>query len=237
VIDLEAGAGLRILALPQQHLHRSVLTYALRVGPRFERAETAGISHFLEHMLHRGTTRLPTAHDQAVAVESLGCTLDAVTGVDHGTLSLTAPPESFEAAAELLGEITTAPRFSDIDVERGIVGEELLEDVDDRGKLVDPDGIVRGMLFGDHPLGYPIIGTRRTLASFDDALLRATDARHYTARSAVVVAAGRLPSRAKLSRVFQRAFDGHRRGTTVRAPAFRARPLGPSLRVVRTASS
>jgi predicted Zn-dependent peptidase len=238
VIVATAGAGLQAFAVPQQHLHRSVLTYALHVGSRYEVERTAGISHFLEHMLHRGTDRLPTAHAQAVAIEALGGTLDAMTGVDHGTLSLTCPPESFEAAAQLLGEITATPIFSDIDVERGIVREELLEDRDDRGRLIDPDGVARAALFGDHPLGFPIVGTLKTLASFDEPLLRAHHARHYTSATAVLTAAGRLPSRARLEKILGRAFAGHRRGRPVRGPRFRKPSAsGPMLRVVRSPAS
>ena len=237
MIEITTGCGQRVLALPQQHLHRAVITYAARVGPRFERHQTAGLSHFLEHMLHRGTDRWPSAHDQAVAVESLGCTLDASTGVDHGTLTLTCPPESLEEAIELLGEITRAPRFSDIDLERGIVHEELLEDRDERGRLVDPDAIVRGSLFGEHPLGFPIGGTPATLATFDEALLRSHHARHYTTASSVVALAGRLPPRARLTRALERAFAGHPAGRRVTSARFRRRAPEPSLHVVRSLAS
>ncbi|NUO47628.1 MAG: insulinase family protein [Polyangiaceae bacterium] len=237
MIASSIGAGLPAFALSQQHLHRAVLTYALRIGPRYEAEGTAGISHFLEHMLHRGTKRLPTAHAQAVAVEALGGSLDAMTGVDHGTLTLTCPPESFEAAAELLGEIVAAPIFSEIDVERGIVREELLEDRDERGRLIDPDGVARNALFGDHPLGFPIVGTLRTLASFDESLLRRHHTRHYTTASAVVTAAGRLPPKARLSKILSRAFAAQPPGKPVRAPAFRRAPTAPSLRVVRSPAS
>lgn len=237
MLSLTTASGQRVLALPQQHLHRSVITYAVRVGPRFEKRETAGVSHFLEHMLHRGTERWPSAHEQAVAVESLGCTLDASTGVDHGTLTLTCPPESLEAAAELLGEITRSPRFSDIDVERGIVHEELLEDRDERGWLVDPDALVRERLFGDHPLGFPIGGTPATLATFDEALLRKHHGRHYNTTSSVVAIAGRLPPRARLTRMVERAFAGHPVGRPLKTARFRLRSQGPGLHIVRSPTS
>lgn len=237
MIDLTTEAGQRIVALPQQHLHRTVLTYAVRVGPRFERTETAGLSHFLEHMLHRGTERWPSAHEQALAVESLGCTLDAMTSVDHGSLTLTCPPESFEEAAMLLGEITRSPRFGELDVERGIVHEELLEDRDERGRVIDPDTLVRAVLFGDHPLGFPIGGTLETLESFDEAMLRAHHARHYTTASSVVAMAGRLPAASRMRKVMSRAFAGHERGRRLSSPRFRRVSNGPRLRVVRSLAS
>src|SRR5690606_24478954 len=71
--------GLRLAAVPMPHMHRSVLEAQIRVGSRFESPAENGISHFLEHMLYRGTPRYPSAHDQALAFETLGGTLLAAT--------------------------------------------------------------------------------------------------------------------------------------------------------------
>jgi predicted Zn-dependent peptidase len=77
--------GLRIAAVPMPHMHRSVLEAQIRVGSRFESPAENGISHFLEHMLYRGTPRYPSAHDQALAFETLGGTLQAATAKDFGS--------------------------------------------------------------------------------------------------------------------------------------------------------
>lgn len=231
---VELPQGLHVALVPGDHLHRSAAAYLVRVGARYETSDKAGLSHFLEHMLHRGTPRHPTAHALARAIEDLGANLDAATGVDHGSLVLTSPPESFLAALDILGQIVTSPVFSEIELERGIVHEELLEDRDERGRLVDPDGVLRATLFGEHPLGQPIVGTLRTLRSFNSAALTGHHRRHYTARSGVLALAGQLPPPDKVLAAAGAAFTGLPRGARLAAPRFRGATTSAGLRVVRT---
>ena len=84
-------SGLRVVAVPLPATHRVVLSAHLSVGPRYERDADNGISHFLEHMLYRGTPRHPSAHAQALAFERLGGTLVAITGVETGTMAIGIP--------------------------------------------------------------------------------------------------------------------------------------------------
>ena len=91
-IEAKLSNGLRVSAVRMPHVRRSVIDIHTRIGSRFESASDNGISHFLEHMLHRGTARYPSAHALAFAIETLGGALSAMTYVDHGALSLTAPP-------------------------------------------------------------------------------------------------------------------------------------------------
>jgi predicted Zn-dependent peptidase len=185
--------GLNVVLVPRPGLHQVSVALFLRVGSRFETAETNGVSHFLEHMLYRGTPSRPNAHAQALAFEGLGGTLYAATAADHGLMTLTLPPETLLEALPLLGEVVKSPVFSSIEVERRIVHEEILEDLDDDGRQVGADNLVRGLLYGDHPLGFPITGSLATLASFDVPALRAHHARHYCAGNAVLAVAGALP--------------------------------------------
>ena len=76
--------------------------------------------------------------------------------VDHGVMSVAVPPQNLERVLALLGEVTTAPRFGEIEVERGIVREEILEDLDDDGRDVDADNISRALIYDTHPLGFTI---------------------------------------------------------------------------------
>src|SRR6516165_6455240 len=129
--DLTLPNGLGVVLVPMPGVHRAVASLYLRVGSRFEGVEDNGVSHFLEHMVFRGTPSMASAHDQALAFERVGATLYAATHVDHGVMSVSVPPRNLERILGLLAEVTVAPRFSDIEVERGIVREEILEDLDD----------------------------------------------------------------------------------------------------------
>ena len=83
----ELSNGLRVVVVPLPHLQRAHVGLYVRVGSRFESEATNGISHFLEHMLYRGTPRLTTAHEVNHAFESLGGYLFASTQADFGVFS------------------------------------------------------------------------------------------------------------------------------------------------------
>jgi predicted Zn-dependent peptidase len=197
--------GLRVLAIPQAQLHRAHVAVYVRVGSRFETRAQNGISHFLEHMIYRGTPRLPSAHAVNLAFEELGGYLYAATQTDYGVFSLTLPPDSVGAATDLFGEVLGQPAFYDIAIEQGIVCEELLEDLDDEGRQVDPDNLSRALIYPTHPLGFTITGTEAHVRSFDEPALRAHHARHYTTGNCVIVFSGAIDADASIA-LAERAF-------------------------------
>jgi predicted Zn-dependent peptidase len=200
------GNGLPVVVARQPHLHRAYVALWARVGSRFESAGDNGISHFLEHMIYRGTQRIPSAHEVNLAFEGLGGSLFASTQVDHGIFSLALPPESLDPACALFGEVLSQPAFLDIDVERGIVAEEILEDVDDEGRQVDVDNISRALIYGDHPLGFTITGTEAHVRGFSEATLRRWHSAHYTAGNVVLVFTGAVDEDLAL-RIARRDFE------------------------------
>lgn len=190
--------GLRVIVVPQPYLHRAHVALWVRIGSRFETAKTNGISHFLEHMLYRGTPTLRDAHEVNLAFERVGGYLHAVTHADNGVFSVTLPPENLEAVFPLFADVLLRPTFCDIEIEKGIVCEEILEDKDDEGHEVDADNLSRALIYPSHPLGFTITGDAARVRSFTGARLRAHHARHYVAAGAVLVLAGALdPVRAE----------------------------------------
>ncbi|WP_437785031.1 M16 family metallopeptidase [Sorangium sp. So ce1097] len=212
--DVVLSNGLKVVLVPQPQVHRAVASLYLRVGSRFETQQNNGISHFLEHMVFRGTPTLPSAHAQALAFERLGGTLYAATHVDHGVMSISVPPANLDPVLALLGEVATSPRFTAIEVERGIVREEILEDLDDEGRDIDADNNARALMYERHPLGFTITGGIDALDRFDEPMLRAHHARHYTAANAVLCVAGRFDPDA-CARVVERHFGAMPRGEQV----------------------
>jgi predicted Zn-dependent peptidase len=227
--------GLRVVTIPMLGVHRIIVDAHVRVGSRFEHREHNGISHFLEHMLYRGTPRHPSAHEQALAFERLGGTLVAATYVDHGSLAIGVPPENFVAVLDLFAEVFQEPLIDAIDIERGIVHEEILEDLDDAGHQVDADNLVRELSFGDHALGFPITGTLEQLERFDRAALIAHHRAFYTASGTVVTIAGPIAAEEALAAV-QSRFGQLPLGT---APSSESpvRQNQPRFRYVRHSSS
>jgi predicted Zn-dependent peptidase len=228
--------GLRVVVAPQPQLHRAHVALWARVGSRFETREDNGIGHFLEHMIYRGTRRVPSAHEVNLAFERLGGSLFASTQVDHGIFSLTLPPESLDAASGLFGEVLSEPAFLDIDIERGIVIEEILEDLDDEGRQVDADNLSRALIYKDHALGFTITGTEEHVRSFDEARLRACHRRHYTTDNAVLVFSGAVDEELAL-RLAERDFGALARGPRVAAEAPQHAQKRARLQIVENVSS
>jgi len=208
--------GLQVLVVPTRAAHRAVLTMLFRVGSRYENSENNGISHFLEHMLYRGSPSYKTAHEQALAFEGLGASLYAATQADYGTMSLSLPPESLARATAIFAEVVEEPRFSAIEIERGIVREEILEDLDEEGRQIDADNLVRELVYGAHPLGFTITGSLEHLTRFDRSMLRRHHARHYTAANAVLCFSGAVRPDACL-RLAEKHFARMRRGAKIEA--------------------
>src|ERR1700722_7680699 len=228
--------GLQVIVAPQRQLHRAHVALWSRVGSRFETTEDNGISHFLEHMIYRGTRRMPSAHAVNLAFERLGGLLFASTQVDHGIFSISLPPESLDEACALFGEVLSHPAFLDIDIERGIVLEEILEDLDDEGHQVDADNISRALIYGDHPLGFTITGGEKHVRSFDEAMLRRHHALHYTADNAVLAFSGNIDERRALQ-IAERDFGALPRGERVAAAAPDRSQHAPRLDIVDNVSS
>jgi predicted Zn-dependent peptidase len=190
VLERSVGNGLRVVVVPQPHLQGATLSVFVKVGPRYERREVNGVSHFLEHMLFRGTARFANAYELSLAAEQLGGTLEAATYADFTHYQISVPREHAEAGLGLLADLLDTPRFLDLELEKKIVREEILADLDAKGREVDVDNLSRMLLFGEHPLGFKITGDADNVdrLTLDD--LREHMRRHYGAINSVVVATG-----------------------------------------------
>jgi predicted Zn-dependent peptidase len=190
------------------------------------------LSHFVEHMLFRGSPRFPSSYALNRAIEERGGTLYAETGRDYSLYQIGVHPREVPAALEILGDLFTAPAFPDIELERPIVLEEILEDLDDRGRNVNVQDISRAIAWGEHPLGYSVIGPARNVRRFSTADVRAHFAEFYGARNMVLCVAGRV-SHDGLRPAVARAFSGLKRGRRVTPDAARPQLDGPKIRFVR----
>jgi len=186
------GNGLRVLAVRAPSVSLSVAEIVTLAGSRFDPPELGGISHFLEHMLYRGTPTHPGPHELSLAFEELGGSLEAATYVDRGSIVLEVPGENLLASLPHLFDVYRHPLLDGIAIERDIVREEILETLDEAGLLIDADEVSRRATFGDHPLGRPIAGTVDALARFDRSRLAEHHRRCYVGAATVLCVAGPL---------------------------------------------
>lgn len=158
-------------------------------GSRTETTQESGISHFIEHMLFKGTwTR--SAEQIAREADSIGGHLDAFTGKEMVGYNTKVLGEHLERGFDILADLVLHPRFdeAEIEKEKGVVLEELKMDHDNPETQVHD--VFMASFFPRHPLGRPILGTRRTIKSFRADLLRDRHTRYYQPSNLTVTAAG-----------------------------------------------
>jgi predicted Zn-dependent peptidase len=155
-------SGLTILIETLPYVRSVALGYYLRSGSAVESVEHGGASHFLEHLVFKGTEHRSTTQIAQV-IDILGGDVDAFTGKEYTSFYAHVLDEQVETALELLTDIVTSPRFTDedLEMERGVILEEI--------KMVEdtPDDLVHEIFvtafWPDHPLGRPILGTEETV--------------------------------------------------------------------------
>jgi predicted Zn-dependent peptidase len=155
-------------------------------GSRSEPDAKAGISHFIEHLLFKGTEHY-SAYDIARIFDEMGGEPNAATSKEHTFVHARFLDEHLDRAFEVLAEMVTQPSFANLDAEREVVLEEVAMYEDSPPELIH-DHLTEAV-FGEHPLGRPIIGYSGTLRRQDRRTVAAYHHRHYT-NPAMVVAAG-----------------------------------------------
>ena len=212
--------GLTVLSESMPGVRSVALGAWVRAASLHESADKMGISHMLEHMVFKGTARR-SAKELALALETLGGSLDAYTAREHTAYQAKVLDEHLPQAADVLADLIFRPtlRASDLALERKVVLEEI-STVDDT-----PDDLVfelhNSQLWGTHPYGYSILGTRETVAALDHAELRALHSRAYHPEQIVVAAAGNVEHDALLETLEAAGWADIPRGglPTLRSPA------------------
>ncbi len=196
--------GLAVITEPMPHLRSVSVGIWIRTGSRREPAELNGISHFIEHMVFKGTERR-TAEEIARAIDSVGGMLDAFTAKEMICFNVKVLDEHLPIAFDVLSDLVLRPRFAEEDIakEKQVVLEEIKMDQDNPDYLVHE--IFTQNFWRGHPLGKPILGTRETVKQFTHESLFACFRRWYTPNNMVITAAGNL-EHARLRELVAREF-------------------------------
>jgi predicted Zn-dependent peptidase len=189
-------------------------------GSRDESHDEAGAAHYLEHLLFKGTARR-TAARIAEEIDAVGGELNAFTGKEHTCFYAHVLGEDLELALDLLSDVVTAATMSadDVELERAVVLEEIAMRADDPEDLLGE--IFDEALFGDHPLGRPVIGSEESIEAMTRDRLHDFWRGHYSPRSLVVAAAGNLEHQ-RVVELVQRRFPSD---SSTAAPADRRPPV------------
>ena len=193
------------------------------IGSRHETPSTAGATHFLEHLLFKGTERR-SALDIAADVESVGGEINAFTTKEYTCYHVRVLDEHLDVAVDVLADMLgqSLLRRSDIEAERPVVLEEIAMSEDDPLDLARTE--LEALLFAGHPLGTPVAGTADSVTGMSDAAIRRHYRRYYTPDNYVITAVGSASHRRVMSLV-RRAFGEAQQ--PVRPPKPQKSPRGP----------
>jgi predicted Zn-dependent peptidase len=206
VEQTELPSGLRIVTETMPEARSVTLGAWVRVGARDEPDELSGASHFLEHLLFKGTLSR-SAKQIAEAVDSVGGEMNAFTAREHTAYYARLPHEQAGLGIEILADVLTAPalRPPDVEAERQVIVEEILMNLD-----VPEDRVHTALsraLFGDHPLGREVLGEMHTVEAITRDDIAAFFERWYGSATVVITAAGRL-EHAAVVRAVEEGFGG-----------------------------
>jgi predicted Zn-dependent peptidase len=183
--------GVRVISEEMGHVRSVSLGVWIRTGSRRETSEENGISHFIEHMLFKGTKNR-SAEEIARSVDSIGGGLDAFTAKEMVSYNTKVLDEHLPIAFDVLADMVRNPLFreEDIEKEKGVILEELKMEVDNPEYLLHD--IFSSNFYKDHPLGKPIIGSKDTIRAFDRGMIDSYFQRYYSPSNILITAAGNL---------------------------------------------
>jgi predicted Zn-dependent peptidase len=155
--------GLRILTAPIESAQSVTCAIMLAAGSRYETAQTNGIAHFSEHMFFKGTEKRPTARDISKEIDAIGGEFNAFTGKEYTAYYVKCAAESRDVALDVLVDMLRNSKFApeEIDREKGVIIEEMNMYFDTPRDFIG--GVYEGLLYGDQPLGWDIIGRKETV--------------------------------------------------------------------------
>src|SRR5438132_2702708 len=183
--------GLTLITEEMQHIRSVSIGIWIKTGSRDEDLQWNGISHFIEHMVFKGTKNR-SAEDIARQVDSIGGNMDAFTAKECVCFNVKVLDEHMPIAMDVLSDLVLNPVFDvqDIGRERGVILEEIKMDEDNPDYLVHE--IFTQSFWQDHPLGKPILGTKETVRNFEQPLLRDYYGKRFSPGNLIISAAGNV---------------------------------------------
>ncbi|HJR96214.1 MAG TPA: pitrilysin family protein [Gaiellaceae bacterium] len=185
----ELATGERVISERVPGVRSVALGFWIGAGSRDEPEARAGVSHFIEHLLFKGSSRY-SAQEIAEVFDELGGELNAATSRETTVVYARIPDDRLERALDVMADMVFRPAFVDVDSEREVVLEEIAMVEDTPNDLVHD--IAAEAIFGSHPLGRPVIGRAEVISSVSRRVLSGYHARAYRAQNVVLAAAGNV---------------------------------------------
>ncbi len=189
-VEKKLPNGMTALHVPLPHDDHFFLGVMIRAGSRLEAGHPSGVSHFLEHMMFRGSARHPEFSRLAEAFEWLGGDWNAATGQEHTEYWYSGIRHTAEDVIDLFAEFLENPKLTDIEVERSIILRELDGETNDHGHSTDLDFHISTLFWPKSTMAQSILGSRESLAKVDVQSLTTYRDSFYTPKNMTVCAVG-----------------------------------------------
>ncbi|MBI3956874.1 MAG: insulinase family protein [Candidatus Kerfeldbacteria bacterium] len=194
--------GLRVLLTPLEQTQAVTVLLLTKVGSRYETARINGVSHFLEHMMFKGTERRPTARDVSKELDRVGADYNAFTSKDTTGYYVKLASEHLDLALDIIADMLWHSKFAadEISRERNVIIEEINMYHDNPMMLLED--LFEELVFGSgHPLGRHISGPKEVIATMERDTIVSYFRRHYFPKNMVLSIAGNIKGAATLDGV------------------------------------
>lgn len=184
--------GLRLITVPMASTETVTVLVLVGTGSRYETREINGISHFLEHLMFKGTTKRPGALDISTELDSIGAEYNAFTSKEYTGYYVKCAAQKLDIALDVISDIFQNSKFdtAEIDKERGPVKEEINMYFDTPPRYVAT--LYEQLLYGDTPLGWDIAGPKENIDRITRDQMVDYFTTHYVARNTVIAVAGNI---------------------------------------------
>lgn len=184
--------GIRLITVPNKSTKAVTVLILFPVGSRYETKDIGGVSHFIEHMMFKGTEKRPTSLDISKELDSIGAEFNAFTSKDHTGYYIKASADKVELAFDVLSDMLFHSKFDqeELDKERGVIVEEI--NMYEDNPLMYVESLFEELVFGDHPLGWQIAGTREIIKTLQRQKLVDYLHHYYQPANMILVVAGNI---------------------------------------------
>lgn len=222
--------GLRVITVNLPNLESAAVTLWVGVGSRFEEDKAAGVSHFLEHMVFKGSKKFPTARAVSLAVDSIGAENNAGTSHEWTDFYIKSQASQIERSFEILTDIVLNPLLKKIDIERekGVILEEISMHKDNPMERIGD--IFTNLAFTGNSLGRDVIGSVDTVRAITRNDFDSFRQLHYKARNLVLTVSGNIEE-GKILHIADEYFGRLESGTKEEAKTFKQDGRGPKIKL------
>lgn len=198
--------GLRIITVPQKETKAATVLVLVGTGSKYEKRETSGISHFLEHMLFKGTKKRKTPMEVAESLDRIGGEYNAFTGEEYTGYWAKVDAKHFDIALDWVSDIFLHSQLpaAEIEKERGVIIEEIRMYEDNPMRYIGQ--VWKELLYGDQPAGWDIAGTKKTVSEISQKQILNYIKSQYVAKNTVICVAGNVKEKEAIEKV-KKAFS------------------------------